>query len=123
VTARGLMAQVFGGRREWALMAEHATEMLRAVPSHPGARRLLADARFGQERWAEAAGEYRRYLEARAEDAGAWINLGIASVATGRMDDAVDAFARAAAIEPGNERAQRLLGLAREDRARLNGAR
>jgi tetratricopeptide (TPR) repeat protein len=123
VTARGLMAQVLGGRREWGLMADQATEMLRAAPTHPGARRLLADARFGQERWAEAASDYRRYLEVRAEDAGAWINLGIASVATGRIDDAVDAFARAAAVEPGNERAQRLLGLAREDRAKITGAR
>jgi hypothetical protein len=123
VTARGVMAQVFGSRSQWDRMADQATEMLRAVPRHPGARRLLADARFGQERWAEAVGEYRTYLAQRSEDAAAWINLGIASVASGVIDDAVDAFARAAAIEPGNERAQRLLALAREDRAKLADTR
>jgi Flp pilus assembly protein TadD len=119
LTARGLMAQIHASRREWTKSADQARAILRSVPSHPGARRLLADALYGQERWGEAEAEYVRYLNASPGDVRALINLGVAQVGGGKLDEAIVTFGRAAAIHPDDPEVRRLLAMAREDRERV----
>ena len=76
---------------------------IRERPSHVNvvvAHGRLADALSARQRYAEAAGEYRQYLTHRPEATVGWTNFGIALAASGRTDEAVHAFERAAAIEP-----------------------
>jgi cytochrome c-type biogenesis protein CcmH/NrfG len=49
----------------------------------------------------------------------AWMNLGVALVASERIDDAVEAFRRAATLDPSNPNAKRLLNMALDDAARF----
>jgi tetratricopeptide (TPR) repeat protein len=49
-----------------------------------------------------AAGEYRRYLAAHPDDAHEWISLAIVECDAGRLDDAEQAYWRAAGLEPNN---------------------
>ncbi len=55
---------------------------------------------------------YNRYLARRPNNAEALGNLGVALVALGRKDEALDAFRRAAAAAPTDPRAQTNLTLA-----------
>jgi tetratricopeptide (TPR) repeat protein len=103
--------------------AVQAETILRAYPRHVEAHALLGAARFAQQRWPDVRAAYGPYLTARPDDAQALVNFGIASVAVGSLDEAVAAFERAVAVEPNNERARRLLGMALSDRAAVAGAR
>jgi tetratricopeptide (TPR) repeat protein len=49
-----------------------------------------------------ATREYRAYLEAYPDDAHEWISLAIAACDAGRVEDAEQAYWRAAGLEPGN---------------------
>lgn len=116
--ARTVMGLAFLQRRDWARAAEQADATLSVVPRYPEARLVLAHARFGQERWADAAREYREYLGARPDDLQALLNFGVALVATERLDEALPVFRRAVELDPSNPNATRLLAMAEEDSRR-----
>jgi tetratricopeptide (TPR) repeat protein len=119
--ARAALGVAYLQRREWVKAEEQARAALAVAPRYVEAHSVLAHALFGQERWAEAAAQYRIYLGARPDDVQAVLNLGVALVATERLVEALPIFRRAASLDPGNERARRLLALAEADAAR--GAR
>jgi Tfp pilus assembly protein PilF len=98
---------------------EQAERALETAPRWPEGRALRAHALFGEQRWAEAAREYREYLTARPRDVRALLNYGVSLVATSRLDEAVSVFRLAVAVDPSNAEAKRLLALAETDRARL----
>jgi tetratricopeptide (TPR) repeat protein len=83
--------------------------LLKMVPTYAAAHGRLGDVYFQQQRFAEAAPEYAAFLAARVGEAGPWTNYGISLFETGRGDDAVKAFARAAALEPRSVSAHRNL--------------
>jgi tetratricopeptide (TPR) repeat protein len=94
--------------------------ILTMVPRHASAHGRLADLYFGQQRFADAVPEYSEFLAARPGEAGPWTNYAIALVETGHGDQAVKAFARAVALEPGSGNARRNLAkalFAQHDRA------
>ena len=94
-----------------------------ACPSHIGAQGLLGDAMFARQQWGAALEHYAQYLARQPADTRAVINYGIAQVAVGRLDGAVEAFRRAADLDPANARARELLAMAEQDRSlRLNGS-
>ena len=64
--------------------------------------------------------EYRRALDLRPAHAGAWSNLGLALQAENRLDEAIDAFRRALAVDPGFAQAHWNLALGA---ARASGIR
>ena len=89
--------------------------MLAVVPTHPDAQRLLGLALFGQQQWPQAIDVLRAYLGTRPRDAQARVNLGVALVATAKLDEAVIEFRQAAQIDPSDPNARRLLDLALAD--------
>jgi tetratricopeptide (TPR) repeat protein len=113
--ARTVMGFAFLQKREWDRAAAQAEATLAVVPRYPDARAVLAHARFGQERWAEAVREYRLYVGARPTDIQALLNFGVALVAAGQLDEALPVFRRAVEADPSNPQARRLLALAEED--------
>jgi tetratricopeptide (TPR) repeat protein len=116
--ARTVMGLAFLRTGEWTRAAEQAEATLSIVPRYAEARAVLAHARFGQERWSDAAREYRAYLNARPEDVQALLNLGVSLVATGQLAEALPAFRRAVQVDPSNANARRLLALAEKDSRR-----
>lgn len=122
VPARLVLGQAYAVKGDWGRVEEQGERILQLVPTHPGAHGLLGDVMFAREQWAQAADHYRRYLARQPADTGALINYGIARVAVGDLDDAVDAFGRATRIDPANARARQLLTLAEQDRARIRAA-
>lgn len=119
VPARFLLAREYGLQQDWARAAEHARAVLDLVPGHSGARGLLGDAMFARQQWREAANYYREYLARQPRDVNALINYGVAQVGLNDLDAGIEAFARAAALDPRSERAMRMLNMAQDDRARL----
>jgi hypothetical protein len=55
-----------------------------------------ADQLFAAQKWAEAADAYRERVAAKPEDGMAWYRLGYCLHVTGRLDEAIEAHARAA---------------------------
>jgi Flp pilus assembly protein TadD len=83
--------------------------ILKMVPTYAAAHGRLADLYFQQQRFAEAAAEYAVFLVARPGEAGPWTNYGISLFETGRGEQAIDAFGRAAVLEPQSVSAHRNL--------------
>jgi cytochrome c-type biogenesis protein CcmH/NrfG len=77
---------------------------------------------FARQQWGAAIEHYRTYLDRQPADVGVLMNFGVAQVALGDFAQAIDAFARAARIDPANVRARQLLAMAREDQARTSRA-
>jgi Flp pilus assembly protein TadD len=96
--------------------------ILKMVPTYAAAHGRLADLYFQHQRFTEAATEYGGFLAARSGEAGPWTNYGISLFETGRGDEAVKAFARAAALEPQSVSAHRNLANASLAQHDLAGA-
>jgi hypothetical protein len=86
------------------------------------ALRRLADSLMRHRWYTRAAASYTRYLARRPDNAEALGNLGVALVALGRKDEALDAFRRAAAAAPADPRAQSNLTLALLDAGLIDDA-
>lgn len=123
VPARFLLGRMHAAQGAWERSAEQAREILALVPSHIGAHKLLGDAAFARQQWADAIQHYQAYLRRQPDDIAALLNHGVALVAVEQLDAAVAVFERATAIDPGHARARELLALARQDRAALQGHR
>jgi tetratricopeptide (TPR) repeat protein len=92
---------------------------IRDRPSHinvVSAHGRLADALLAQQRYAEASAEYREFLAHRPDAVAGWTNFGIAVAAGGGVGEAVHAFERSVALEPGNANTHRNLANALLDR-------
>jgi hypothetical protein len=77
------------------------------------AHRTLADALLFGLQWPERASlHYREHLQRRPHDADALVNLGMALVMLGQIDDALPAFHRAVDARPGHGRARLTLARA-----------
>jgi hypothetical protein len=88
-----------------------------------GAHRALADALLFGMQWPERASlHYREHLRRRPRDADALMNLGIALVMSGRVDDALPAFQGAVAARPDHGRARLTLARALFGSGDLPGA-
>jgi protein O-mannosyl-transferase len=106
------MGRAYALQGRWPQSAEQAERVLAIAPARLDARRLLADALFGQQRFEEAAGHYRQYLNGQPNDAGALTSFGVTMVAGGQLVEAIAAFRRAVEIEPQNANARKVLGMA-----------
>jgi len=111
IVGRSLLAE---GRHADAV--DEFQGVLRMVPSYVDAHGGLADALIAGDRYGEASAHYREFLRAHPQDFVALTKLGIAQATLGRMDDAVDAFQRALAVNPQNEDARRNLATALADK-------
>jgi Flp pilus assembly protein TadD len=118
VPARTMLGRTFMMQKQWP-RAEEQLRMVLSMTSpqgeaHTTAFGLLADTLFGEERFDEAAAQYRTYLSLRPTDGGAMTNLGISLAATGKDDEAIAAFRRAVELNPRDARARRNLEVALE---------
>jgi tetratricopeptide (TPR) repeat protein len=98
-------------------------EQLRSFPDHERLRFQLGVACFQQERYEEAAQEFRRVSELKPDHSDAQYNLGHALLKLNRPAEAKDAFAAAVRLRPGYafariNLAELLLGEGRADEAR-----
>ena len=98
------------GRLDEAIAA--GREALRISPDFVEAHGLLADALAGQEAYDKAIPHYQAFVKARPQDVNAWTGLGVASVLTGRGNDAIAAFRSAVAVAPGTSRLRQNLARA-----------
>ena len=85
--------------------------------SHVTATGFLADSLFHEEAFDQAISTYRAYLAARPQDAGAWINLGVALAQKRQPGSAGDAFKQALRLDPSNATARRNLAILRRGHA------
>jgi tetratricopeptide (TPR) repeat protein len=100
VDARALIARSLFAEGRLDAAAEQFGLALAMRPSFPEAHLGLAEIRFTQHRYAEAIPEYRAHLTERGTNDGAWINLGVALQRTGQSEAALQAFRRAAELNP-----------------------
>ena len=122
ITARLVLARAASMQGGWERAAEQARLVLAVAPGNREARMFLADALFGQERYADAGAQYSEYLKRWPDDEHALTNLGIAMIAGGKLDEAIAHFRRAVTVAPRNPNARRLLGMALLDRGDFEGA-
>jgi len=115
LTARLQLAQIYSVQRRWADAAAQARLVLEVVPRHPEASRLLGTSLVAAQVWPEAITVLRDYLTLRPDDARTRTNLAIGLVGAGRLDEAVSELQRAAATDPNDPNARRLLDMALAD--------
>ncbi|HEX7111022.1 MAG TPA: tetratricopeptide repeat protein, partial [Mizugakiibacter sp.] len=92
------------------LAAEQVTEILKAVPGHPAALRLLASARTAQGDAAGALGILEPLARSQPNWALAHLDLGLALASAGRGQEAIESLRRALALKPDLPQAWRALG-------------
>jgi tetratricopeptide (TPR) repeat protein len=97
-----MMGQIYAGRRQWPNAAAEFRRVLAMDSSKADVRGLLADALMAQQLYTEAIPQYQQYLEHHRNETGPLSSLGIALAATGRPDEAVEAFRGVVAVDPGN---------------------
>jgi tetratricopeptide (TPR) repeat protein len=118
ITARQLLGRALAQRERWSEAIEQEQQVLKMNPSE-GQRldthALLAEALFGAEKFQEAIAHCLEYLRARPHDGRVLTRLGISLIATGRLEDAIAAFRRAADAAPTDADAQLNLATALED--------
>jgi tetratricopeptide (TPR) repeat protein len=112
VPAEQYIGQAFARLNRWPDAAAHYRAALAMAPANVTLRGLLAEALFAEEKFDEAATEYRTYLKYHSRDISAWTQFGIASVASGGLDDAIGAFRLVAEADPRNPDAHRNLAAA-----------
>ena len=85
------------------------------------ASQLLAEARKHHEakRFAEAEGLYRRIVEATPDQIEAWVQLGMACAAQGKLREAIEVFQRVLAAAPDHVEALTQLGIVFAKQRRL----
>ncbi len=107
VDARAIIGRTLLQQGQLEAAAEEFAAAAAMRPSFPDAHLALGEIRFRQQRFAEAIGEYRRYLASDAGNAGVWLNMAVALQRIGRKDDAIEAFRRSADLNPSGPDAHR----------------
>ena len=118
ITARQLLGRMFAQQQRWSEAIEQEQQVLTMNPSE--AQRLdtlalLAEALFGAEKFQESIAHCLEYLRARPRDGRVLTRLGISLIATGRLEEAIAAFRRAADAAPTDADAQLNLATALAD--------
>jgi len=114
-------AAVLLERRQFLQSARLLESLLAEEPGNIHATYLLGLARAGQGRAGEAVDLLTR-VAAVADSAAVHHNLGVALDHAGRLDEAIDAFARAARLDPADALTRKNLGLALDRRGDKAGA-
>ena len=119
ITARQLLGRALAQQQRWSEAIHEEQQVLTMNPSD--AQRLdtlalLAEAFFGAEKFQESIAHCLEYLRARPHDGRVLTRLGISLIATGRLDEAIAAFRRAADAAPTDADAQLNLATALADR-------
>jgi tetratricopeptide (TPR) repeat protein len=125
VNARTLIGRALFADGQLDAAAQQFALAASMQPSFPDAHLGLGEVRFAQRRFDEAIAEYRTFLAlkgASPEDAGILQNVGIALGQTGHLDDAIVAWRRAAALDPGFASAHRSLAAALIERGDISEA-
>jgi protein O-mannosyl-transferase len=118
IPARQLLGRALAQQQRWAEAIEQEQQVLTMNPSEAqrlDTHALLAEAYFGVENFQETIAHCLEYLRARPNDGRVLTRLGIAFIATDRLEDAIAAFRRAAAAEPADPDAQLNLASALDD--------
>ncbi len=102
-----------------ALAAEQAREILRAVPGHPAASRLLAAAHGAKGEWTNAIDILRPLTKAHPDALLARLDLGIALGRCGRYAEAIQVLRQLLAVNPNLPQGWRILA----DQLRASGDR
>jgi tetratricopeptide (TPR) repeat protein len=104
VNAKSLIGRALFADGKLDAAAQQFASAASMQPSFPDAHLGLGEVRFAQRRFDKAIAEYRTFLTLKSGspgDAGVWQNVGIALQQTGHLDDAIAAWRRAAALDPG----------------------
>lgn len=96
---RGLELLKHGSNAAAMQLLEHAAA---AEPSSRSVREALARAQYGAKRYAEAAANFRKIVEADPAADYALFGLGLALTRTGEVAEAVEHLALACAMRPDN---------------------
>jgi protein O-mannosyl-transferase len=118
ITARQLLGRALAQERRWSEAIAQEQQVLTMNPSEAqrlDTHALLAEALFGAERFQEAIAHCLEYLRARPQDGRVLTRLGISLIATGRLEEAIAAFRRAADAAPTDVDAQLNLATALAD--------
>jgi tetratricopeptide (TPR) repeat protein len=113
--------ELAGALAKSGLDDEAADEYRAALAADPGdtqAMRPLAQLLLAHQRFEESIPLLRQLTVARPDDAWAFGGLGVAQASTGHLDEAVDAFRRQVALDPGNDHARQNLARALSMRGR-----
>ena len=100
IAARTLLGKMFESKGDWRRAQEQDEQVLALTPNNDEMRLHLARALLLQNQYLEAIANYRTFLTAHPESAVAWSDLGIALSATHQNAAAVDAFRKAASLNP-----------------------
>jgi protein O-mannosyl-transferase len=125
VNARSLIGRTLFAEGQLDAAAQQFALAASMQPSFPDAHLGLGEVRFAQRRFDAALAEYRTFLTLKsgsAGNAGVWQNVGIALRQTGHRDDAIDAWRRAAVLDPGSALPHRSLAAALLERGDVNEA-
>jgi Flp pilus assembly protein TadD len=101
--------------------AEAVQELSRVAADRPAsaAQLAFADVLLERQEFDSALSAYQKYVEASPQHAGAWTNLGISALATGRVSEAIDAFQRVLGWQPASAATHRNLAAAFAQGGRL----
>jgi tetratricopeptide (TPR) repeat protein len=100
VNARVLMGRALIAEGRLDAAATQFTLAATMQPSFADAHLGLGEVRFAQRQFEAALGEYKIFLEGGPGNAGVWLNVGIALQHMGYRDEAIDAWRRAAVLDP-----------------------
>lgn len=118
ISARQLLGRALAQQQRWSEAIEQEQLVLTMNPSYAqrlDTHALLAEAFFGAQNFQEAIAHCLEYLRFRPNDGRVLTRLGIALVASERLEEAIPAFRRAAAAAPTDADAQRNLASALYD--------
>jgi tetratricopeptide (TPR) repeat protein len=107
VSARNQIGRILMRRGELDAATEQFRLVLQMAPRFGEAHRNLADALVAGKRFADAIGEYQRYVIDHPRDAEALRNLGVAFQKMGRSAEAIAALRQALAVNPAEAGAAR----------------
>lgn len=119
ISARQLLGRALAQQQRWPEAIEQEQQVLTMNPSQAqrlDTHALLAEAFFGAENFQETIAHCEEVLRFRPDDGRVLTRLGITLIATGRLEEAVAAFRRAAAAAPTDADAQLNLASALYDR-------
>ncbi len=125
ISARQLLGRALAQQQRWSEAIEQEQQVLTMNPSDAerlDTYALLAEAFFGAQNFREAIAQCLKYLRFRPNDGRVLTRLGIALIASKRLEEAIAAFRRAAVAAPTDPDAQRNLATALSDHGDVQDA-